>query len=469
MSLLLKEKIYDYIFLFISATIVPISVLAPIGIWIPLSLSALIIFSLEKKKSDFLKINNKIDLIIFLIFLYITFSLIWSINFEHGINHIIHIIIVFFSTKVLLISSNKIKEFNKIKFTLYYSLVFTALITIIDIYFNLGIKAFLLYLSELVNTADNFSGITIKNINLNKTKFTEGMYSGLYNRGIAVITILFFILSITFHTKKIYFYPLFLISILLSLVGESFTIKTLIILALIIYLSTKVLKNKVYFLFPLTLIVYFFVSPILFNVTDQEEWNNDFLKHTNNLLILEKITLANTFSGILGGNLNNLDLFFSKTKSNLYLKIHHRKMIWSFTSREIKKKFFFGHGFSSSRKLGEENLIISKSTKDDDIKTRLYPAIPLHPHNNTLQVWLELGLIGCILFLLLHLFLWNKLYERTESFSTAKLFLIITFVGVFYINQISFGLWQTWWLSAIGYFIIFSNLFLNANLSRSLK
>ena len=134
-------------------------------------------------------------------------------------------------------------------------------------------------------------------------------------------------------------------------------------------------------------------------------------------------------------------------------------MIWSFTSNQIQKKLVLGNGFSSSRKLGAENSVSFIQKEEDVSTTKYFAAIPLHPHNNTLQIWLELGLLGCVLFFLLHLFLWKKLLLRITNYSAKNIFLILSFIGVFFINQVSFGLWQTWWLASIGYFIIFANLF----------
>ena len=52
---------------------------------------------------------------------------------------------------------------------------------------------------------------------------------------------------------------------------------------------------------------------------------------------------------------------------------------------------------------------------DDKEKTELigldyyYSAIPLHPHNNALQIWLELGLVGIFLYVVLIISLWKRI------------------------------------------------------------
>ena len=40
---------------------------------------------------------------------------------------------------------------------------------------------------------------------------------------------------------------------------------------------------------------------------------------------------------------------------------------------------------------------------------KTYAAIPLHPHNYALQIWLELGLFGVIIFIILLASLFKKL------------------------------------------------------------
>ena len=165
-------------------------------------------------------------------------------------------------------------------------------------------------------------------------------------------------------------------------------------------------------------------------------------------------------TSLLQGEGKNSILFLKKTKYVVHRKLLHRIMIWSFTSNQIKDNILFGKGFSSSRKIGAENQISYKEKEWNRKPERKYfDAIPLHPHNNTLQIWLELGLLGCILFLLLYLMLWKKLLERIKDFSIKNIFFILSFISVVFINQVSFGLWQTWWLASIAYFLIIINLF----------
>ena len=99
------------------------------------------------------------------------------------------------------------------------------------------------------------------------------------------------------------------------------------------------------------------------------------------------------------------------------------------------------------------------TSKDYKKSQKAYAAIPLHPHNNALQIWLELGLFGVIIFIILlaslfkKLYIYNYLNKFSYSLIAGSLFCIII------INQSSFGLWQFWWLSVISYWILFANIF----------
>ena len=58
-------------------------------------------------------------------------------------------------------------------------------------------------------------------------------------------------------------------------------------------------------------------------------------------------------------------------------------------------------------------------------KHKSYPAIPLHPHNNALQIWLELGLSGMLIFIILL----ASLFKKVLSFSYLKKFSNSLLVG----------------------------------------
>jgi O-antigen ligase len=88
-------------------------------------------------------------------------------------------------------------------------------------------------------------------------------------------------------------------------------------------------------------------------------------------------------------------------------------------------------------------------------------ALPLHPHNAILQIWLELGLPGIILFVGLCIFVImasvNRIYLKFES---AAIF--GQFVTILAISNLSFGMWQAWWIALIwlsaGFMALITNM-----------
>ncbi|MAI06484.1 MAG: hypothetical protein CBC47_05090 [Alphaproteobacteria bacterium TMED87] len=161
-----------------------------------------------------------------------------------------------------------------------------------------------------------------------------------------------------------------------------------------------------------------------------------------------KLILRSTFFGLIFGT-----LIFPFVMNSLYIKkdydninvefsrgLNQRLVIWDYTSELISKKIFFGYGFDSSRYL---------SRKAEMYENTNWSKLPLHPHNLWLQIWLELGLIGAIIFCI---FLFN-IYKSVlnYNFSTLDLSIIsASLASVSILSLISFGIWQFWWISLIG-------------------
>ena len=463
------KNIYDKIFIFISASIIPISIFAPVGLWIPLILSSIFCFIIEKNKKSYFLISTKIELTAILILFYVAVSLLWSINFSHGVKHFFHLCILFFSFKIMFNCCNKVKNIKPIIFTLYLSLLLSCIITISDIALNLGIKSFLLSVSEFVSLKKNFENLKFQDI-LNSTQdYKAGMYSGLYNRGISVILVFTFILGGIFLKNKVLFFLLITLSSILIFVAESYTASMLVIISFIVLIILKLLKKKSLLILSLLFSFYFLASPFLLNLTTEEKWARE-----NNFLVKE-IMLSGENNKQNENDYKSFLLLLKSKYLKFKYKLLHRKMIWSYTTNEIKNNFIFGKGISASRKIGETKkitlgeLVINKNGFYTVEEKKIFPAIPLHPHNQTLQIWLELGLIGCFLFLTLYLLILRNVIYKIKNFTFSNIFFINAFIAVFLINQISFGLWQTWWLSALGYFIIFTNLVIRINSHPSMK
>jgi exopolysaccharide production protein ExoQ len=128
----------------------------------------------------------------------------------------------------------------------------------------------------------------------------------------------------------------------------------------------------------------------------------------------------------------------SETADSLKFSAGHRLLIWSFAGDRIAERPLGGWGLDSSRAIpgGRDPIRFDETW------------LPLHPHNAPLQLWLELGVPGAVLFALLVAFAWVALAraEWPPLFAAAVgASLTCAFVGCF----ATFGIWQEWWLGTL--------------------
>lgn len=128
----------------------------------------------------------------------------------------------------------------------------------------------------------------------------------------------------------------------------------------------------------------------------------------------------------------------SESADSVKLSAGHRLLIWSFTGDRIAERPLGGWGLDSSRAIpGGEDPIRPGET-----------WLPLHPHNAPLQLWLELGVPGAVLFAFVIALAWRALAHAGWPplfFAAAGGSLTIAFVGCF----ATYGIWQEWWLGTL--------------------
>ncbi|MGD2132317.1 MAG: O-antigen ligase family protein [Maricaulaceae bacterium] len=114
---------------------------------------------------------------------------------------------------------------------------------------------------------------------------------------------------------------------------------------------------------------------------------------------------------------------------------------WRASSEMIKHKPLFGWGFDASRATAGEIFHRGETTS----------VIPLHPHNLGLHAWLELGLVGALLLAAV-LVLGSRAIAYAPNL-TRRQGVSAAAAGGSYIAmaQISYGMWQEWWLAAIAF------------------
>ena len=115
------------------------------------------------------------------------------------------------------------------------------------------------------------------------------------------------------------------------------------------------------------------------------------------------------------------------TKERLY--------ILDYVYERIIQHPLIGWGFDSSRAIGQETI----SGVGNE-------SIPLHPHNLWAQTWLELGLVGLALVVSLAVAVTMTIAAsgRGRTAAAAAAAAVATYL---LIGNISYGMWQNWWLA----------------------
>ncbi|RYE06557.1 MAG: O-antigen ligase family protein [Rickettsiaceae bacterium] len=126
----------------------------------------------------------------------------------------------------------------------------------------------------------------------------------------------------------------------------------------------------------------------------------------------------------------------------------HRLFIWNFVSRKIASQPISGYGFSSSRQyiVAAEEVI--------SYKNHLWSPLPIHPHNNVLQILFETGIIGFYLLLLVISKYLQKIEKLTITSRTTGSIYYACFINYFIIGMISFSALQPWWIAAAIWVIV---------------
>ena len=115
----------------------------------------------------------------------------------------------------------------------------------------------------------------------------------------------------------------------------------------------------------------------------------------------------------------------------------HRWLIWQFVSERILDHPIVGWGMDSSRAIPDRHTLVFGSYGE---------ILPLHPHNAFLQVWLELGLVGVIA--VAGILVAIPVAARKAAGDNLQMTVAFAlFMSYLVLGQLSFGIWQNWWLA----------------------
>jgi O-antigen ligase len=112
------------------------------------------------------------------------------------------------------------------------------------------------------------------------------------------------------------------------------------------------------------------------------------------------------------------------------------------------EKPILGHGLGSSRYIEPDEKYYGHVIDDNGKGISLNP-LPIHPHNNILQVMLEMGLVGLMLFTFYIQYLLRGIKSigaQNKKFSICASGIFLTY---FIIGMISFNMVQSWWMMVV--------------------
>jgi O-antigen ligase len=126
---------------------------------------------------------------------------------------------------------------------------------------------------------------------------------------------------------------------------------------------------------------------------------------------------------------------------------NHRAMIWTFVAEKVAERPVLGWGLDSSREVGgQETRELWTRADQNTLVPMQQSVLPLHPHNFVLQIWLETGAVGAGLVAGLLLAL---LALATRLPDWVRLICESTLAASIAVALVSFGIWQSWWLSSL--------------------
>ena len=418
-----KDFLSKYITPIIIACIAPMGYFAPIGEWLLIAFLALLTLI------HFIFNSHKVNLssltVLFLVCLFMSCSFLWSINQDRTAEVIWPTIGIMFAIYIIISFTSRINTKN-IDLILGFSLLATSIVIMSDLLLDTGIRTNLALM-----VGDNPTS-----------------KSGNYSRGILILLILMPILVASLINSKRVILALIIFFLVSSIViiGPNDTAKLALFASVIAAIIIYFFGPKSFFSFGIIVILWILFAPLLVqklfpSLTHMER----------NITITCVCDVPETAEYCTKNSNNKCTKIVPWQASSVGGSIAHRLLVWEFVGKEINKSLLLGNGLGTSRLIGQNIVLNVPRTKKD-----IHGAIPLHPHNSVLEIWLELGLIGAILYSslwVLILKLGVSLRKKSFIMGTGA---CVTIINIFIISSLSFGIFQSWWMSSIGliFFII---------------
>ena len=470
-----KENFIYKTFIVISLFICPVVVVAPLGSWVPLALAAISCFLFNKnihKKKFILETPT----VIFIAFLWIIISSIFIGKNIFILEKVFYFYMLILFGLIIIKTNINSSDLKKIIVVFSISFILSAILIIADSKVNLGLK---LWLSKNFDFSNFKSFYELKDWtsfgDFRNNNFNQiiSYNNTAYSRGIISLTVLSLPLSLLcfVYNKKLLACVVLILNFMLAFSNFSLTIIlsffVVFFFGIIFYFQYALLRK--YLLWFLG--VYFLSCPFILGKLDYKkfsEYENHLFNKRNDLLVKycggdvipdyvlnrKKYSLFLYCNGYYPNKKGNFSILFQDENAMEKIKIYlmynfystaskklHRLMIWSYVKEKILEKPLIGHGFFSSRNIANKMRNTQRGTK--------YQLIPLHPHNSILQIWLELGFLGVIIFFSFIKYILDKIFYYVQINRSVATIAFMTFFQVFILGQISFGFWQSWWLAII--------------------
>ena len=480
--------VFKYFNYFTLACIIPIGYFAPLGEWLLISVFAIstIIVSLSNRFK--INLDNFYIILIFIsLFIISYFS---SIN-THRTMEVIGPTLGIILSIYIILNASRFLIIKNLDSIIGIPLLLTSLCIFSDLVLNTEIRSSLALLVGDKPTSE----------------------SGNYGRGIIILTMIFPISFALFIKNKKYIIACITLGLVSAtvIIGPNESAKIALLCsffsALIIYFLGP--KSFIMFgIFSLIIIIFIplishFIIPTITTLNKEVEniqlctksrisdrdydygktfdslrakgWpksvmiKNELIKYnkyvSQAILDFEKLAIGTTVPKEMVKLLNDNNIMCSTTLQWQQTKaggsIIHRLLVWEYVAKEILNKPLLGHGLGTSRFIGQ-NVILNVPNTNLEIEG----GIPLHPHNNFLEIWLELGLFGIIMIALI----WIKIIKIGKNIRNNSCVLgtgvCSSIVTIFVLCNLSFGASQAWWMASIGliFLIIFQSPIKNETL-----
>ncbi len=116
----------------------------------------------------------------------------------------------------------------------------------------------------------------------------------------------------------------------------------------------------------------------------------------------------------------------------------HRAQIWHFVGGRIAERPLLGWGMNTARVIPGGKAEVAPGME----------ALPLHPHNDALQLWLELGVVGALALAAILGKLWLLVPDPALPPILIAGRAMALAAGLFSLI-VDYGVWQEWWLAAL--------------------